>query len=130
MSFIKCNHHFDGSDTAVKETESVLKSWYLAGLNTSRNQDILNSMEKIIKDLEYPFIGGVINLAVNIYENDTISEKKAAWSDIRSNIAFLKGDDEHILFIAFGDTFADILRDLIKNDTEFTDKYSLENFGY
>lgn len=130
---IQYNIDFDSSEESAKKIEEkFLRSWYLASLTTTTTaQRALYDIDKVIEDLDFPFVGGILNMAVNIYKNDTINESfVSCYNDIRSNIAFLKGDEEHILFIVYGNIFIDLLFELIIKNDEIVRKYGIEEYGY
>lgn len=120
-------------DSVSELEEKFLRSWYAASLTgPTAVQKALYPIDKIIEDLDYPFIGGVLDLAINIYRNDTLQESyQSCYNDIRSNIAFLKGcSDDRLLFITYGNIFTDYLYELIKTNDEFVSKYCIEEYGY
>ena len=123
------NTKFDGTNEFAKTIEKeFIHKWFYTAFTNSR---ILYDNDKIIHELEWPFIGGVINLAVNAYKSDTLNtDRVSCYNDIRSNIAFCKGDDNHLLFITYGNVFTDYLYELIKNKDKFIEKYEIEEYGY
>ena len=130
---IRYDISFDGTSESVKNIEEkYIRSWYLASLTTpAMAQKALRDIDDVVEDLEWPFLGGIINLAVNIYRNDTLNESNVScYNDIRSQISFLRGDDTHLLFITFGNAFTDILFKLIQNEDEFVAAYKIEEYGY
>ena len=130
---IQYDLNFNDTKKAADEVEGkFLRSWYLSSLTTtSAAQRALYDIDKVIEDLDWPFVGGILNLAINVYRNDTLNESKVScYNDIRSEIAFCKGDDTHLLFITYGNVFTDYLDKLIQNKDELITKYGIEEYGY
>lgn len=62
---IEYNFDFEGTPEKAENVEKFLRSYYLASLTTTTMaQRALGKMDKVIDDLEWPFIGGVINMAI------------------------------------------------------------------
>ena len=129
---IEYNFDFEGTPEKAENVEKFLRSYYLASLTTTTMaQRALGKMDKVIDDLEWPFIGGVINMAINIYKNDTMNEnKQSCYNDVRSSIALLQGSKGKTLFMTFGNVFTDCMYELIKKNDELVSKYEIEEYGY
>ena len=130
---VKTDINFDGSDKAIERTENMLKRWYIMSLN---KKAIMNSVmtacydyNEAISVLRLPLCEPILDIAVQLYAEDALNDTICLWDDLRSNMAFMNGDDTHTLFISFGNVFSKALRALAKNETLY-EKYGLQEYDY
>ena len=130
---IKMNYDFDGSEDSVKKTETFIKKWYRCSISHERifanNADDIQS---IISEVEHPFCGGILNMAINILKSQHSWSQRFFTIDLRSEIAFVSSPhgSRKLLFLAYGDEFINVLNKLIESNNDFIQKYHIQRYSY
>ena len=127
---IEMSSRYDGSQEVTDEILKQLRYWYE---NSSSKEVACKGMrdtKRMMDELSYEFVGGVENIAIGICKSETAIERMIFSKDLRCNLAFLKGDEDHLLFIPFGDAFCGYLREAVKSGSEYAAKYGIEEYGY
>ena len=128
---MKINYEYDGLGNSREKVDTFLRKWYNNSLSHERlyrDNDI--SIEDIRKKLDYPFIGGILDMAINILKAEHSWSERFFCSDLRSEIAFIPCNNRRLLFMTFGEEFTNIIVKFIEQNNDFVQRYELKEYGY